>query len=160
MAVAGELIQRRARADANNYLGKGEARRAEAGDRALRRERGRLRRRLRAAPGEKPRGGDGPAGGRPQRDHPRHLRRPRGLGRGQAPGRARPAAVQPRAHARSLEVGEEKTIEADYVLVTVGRRPNTDEMGLESTGINIGERGLIEVDKQCRTNVPSYLCNW
>jgi dihydrolipoamide dehydrogenase len=51
--------------------------------------------------------------------------------------------------------GEEKTIEADYVLVTVGRRPNTDEMGLESTGINIGERGLIEVDKQCRTNVPS-----
>ncbi|WP_210469531.1 dihydrolipoyl dehydrogenase [Sporosarcina sp. 6E9] len=51
--------------------------------------------------------------------------------------------------------GEDKTIEADYVLVTVGRRPNTDEMGLESTGINIGERGLIEVDKQCRTNVPS-----
>jgi dihydrolipoamide dehydrogenase len=51
--------------------------------------------------------------------------------------------------------GEEKTIEADYVLVTVGRRPNTDEMGLESTGINISERGLIEVDKQCRTNVPS-----
>ena len=51
--------------------------------------------------------------------------------------------------------GEEKTIDADYVLVTVGRRPNTDEMGLESTGINIGERGLIEVDKQCRTNVPS-----
>jgi dihydrolipoamide dehydrogenase len=51
--------------------------------------------------------------------------------------------------------GEEKTIEADYVLVTVGRRPNTDEMGLESTGIKISERGLIEVDKQCRTNVPS-----
>ena len=51
--------------------------------------------------------------------------------------------------------GEEKTVDADYVLVTVGRRPNTDEMGLESTGINIGERGLIEVDKQCRTNVPS-----
>ncbi|QUW21748.1 dihydrolipoyl dehydrogenase [Sporosarcina sp. Marseille-Q4063] len=51
--------------------------------------------------------------------------------------------------------GEEKTVEADYVLVTVGRRPNTDEMGLETTGINISERGLIEVDKQCRTNVPS-----
>ena len=51
--------------------------------------------------------------------------------------------------------GEEKTVEADYVLVTVGRRPNTDEMGLEATGIKISERGLIEVDKQCRTNVPS-----
>ena len=27
--------------------------------------------------------------------------------------------------------GEEKTIDADYVLVTVGRRPNTEELGLE-----------------------------
>ena len=27
--------------------------------------------------------------------------------------------------------GEEKKVEADYVFVTVGRRPNTDEMGLE-----------------------------
>lgn len=31
--------------------------------------------------------------------------------------------------------GEEKTIEADYVLVTVGRRPNTDELGLEELGV-------------------------
>ena len=42
--------------------------------------------------------------------------------------------------------GEEKKVEADYVLVTVGRRPNTDEMGLEEIGIKMGERGLIEVD--------------
>ncbi len=51
--------------------------------------------------------------------------------------------------------GEEKKIEADYVLVTVGRRPNTDEMGLEQVGLEIDERGLIKIDKQCRTNVPS-----
>ena len=31
--------------------------------------------------------------------------------------------------------GEEKKVEADYVLVTVGRRPNTDEMGLEQVGV-------------------------
>ena len=37
--------------------------------------------------------------------------------------------------------GEEKTIEADYVLVTVGRRPNTDE--------------LLEVDKQSRTSIKN-----
>ncbi|MBS4172365.1 dihydrolipoyl dehydrogenase [Bacillus sp. FJAT-49736] len=51
--------------------------------------------------------------------------------------------------------GEEKSIEADYVLVTVGRRPNTDEMGLEQVGIEMAERGLIKIDKQCRTNVPN-----
>ncbi|PIC86537.1 dihydrolipoyl dehydrogenase [Sporosarcina sp. P20a] len=51
--------------------------------------------------------------------------------------------------------GEEVKIEADYVLVTVGRRPNTDEIGLEGLGLNMTDRGLIEVDKQCRTNVPN-----
>ncbi|MBM7705274.1 dihydrolipoamide dehydrogenase [Chryseomicrobium aureum] len=51
--------------------------------------------------------------------------------------------------------GEEKTIEADYALVTVGRRPNTDEIGLEEIGIKFGERGLIEVDEQCRTSVDN-----
>jgi dihydrolipoamide dehydrogenase len=51
--------------------------------------------------------------------------------------------------------GEEKTIEADYVLVTVGRRPNTDELGLEQVGIELTERGLIKIDKQCRTSVPN-----
>jgi dihydrolipoamide dehydrogenase len=51
--------------------------------------------------------------------------------------------------------GEEKTVEADYVLVTVGRRPNTDEMGLEQVGIETTDRGLIKIDKQCRTNVSN-----
>ncbi|MDQ0190734.1 dihydrolipoyl dehydrogenase [Alicyclobacillus cycloheptanicus] len=51
--------------------------------------------------------------------------------------------------------GEEKTVTADYILVTVGRRPNTDELGLESIGVKIGEKGLIEVDEQCRTSVPN-----
>ncbi|QPA23680.1 dihydrolipoyl dehydrogenase [Mammaliicoccus fleurettii] len=51
--------------------------------------------------------------------------------------------------------GEEKTIEADYVLVTVGRRPNTDELGLEEAGVKLTDRGLIEVDKQSRTSVDS-----
>ncbi|HEY4552118.1 MAG TPA: dihydrolipoyl dehydrogenase [Bacillaceae bacterium] len=51
--------------------------------------------------------------------------------------------------------GEEKTVEADYVLVTVGRRPNTDELGLEQVGIKMTDRGVIEVDKQCRTNISN-----
>ena len=51
--------------------------------------------------------------------------------------------------------GEAKTLDADYVLVTVGRRPNTNDMGLEEIGIEFGERGLLKVDKQGRTNIPN-----
>lgn len=51
--------------------------------------------------------------------------------------------------------GKSQTIEADYVMVTVGRRPNTNDMGLEQAGVKVGERGLIPVDKQGRTNVPN-----
>ncbi|MFV0558528.1 MAG: dihydrolipoyl dehydrogenase [Enterococcus sp.] len=51
--------------------------------------------------------------------------------------------------------GQETSLEADYVMVTVGRRPNTDEMGLEQAGVEIGERGLITVDEQGRTNVSN-----
>ena len=49
--------------------------------------------------------------------------------------------------------GKEEKFEADYVLVTVGRRPNTDELGLDMAGIEMAERGLIKVDKTGKTNV-------
>ena len=51
--------------------------------------------------------------------------------------------------------GKEQSVVADYVMVTVGRRPNTDDMGLEQAGVEIGERGLIPVDAQGRTNVKN-----
>ncbi|MDQ0350454.1 dihydrolipoamide dehydrogenase [Alkalibacillus filiformis] len=51
--------------------------------------------------------------------------------------------------------GEEKTVEADYLLVTVGRRPNTDEIGLEEIGVELDDQGLIKIDKQCRTNLDN-----
>ncbi|KLD57717.1 hypothetical protein WP50_31665, partial [Lactiplantibacillus plantarum] len=47
--------------------------------------------------------------------------------------------------------GKETEIHADYVMVTVGRRPNTDDMGLEYTDVKLTKRGLIEVDEQGRT---------
>ncbi|WP_139488538.1 dihydrolipoyl dehydrogenase [Brevibacillus dissolubilis] len=50
---------------------------------------------------------------------------------------------------------EEKTITADYVLVTVGRRPNTEDLKLEDAGVKLTERGQIAIDHQCRTNVPN-----
>ncbi|MFC4617201.1 dihydrolipoyl dehydrogenase [Camelliibacillus cellulosilyticus] len=49
--------------------------------------------------------------------------------------------------------GKTESFDADYVLVTVGRRPNTDELGLDMAGVETTERGLIKVDKQGQTNV-------
>ncbi|MFD1361493.1 dihydrolipoyl dehydrogenase [Lentibacillus salinarum] len=50
---------------------------------------------------------------------------------------------------------KEEVVEADYVLVTVGRRPNTDDIGLEQVGIDVTDKGLIKTDKQGRTNVDN-----
>ncbi|WP_342430449.1 dihydrolipoyl dehydrogenase [Neobacillus sp. FSL H8-0543] len=51
--------------------------------------------------------------------------------------------------------GEVKTVEAEYVFVMVGRRPNTDELGLEQAGVQLTDRGVVTIDKQCRTNVSN-----
>ncbi len=49
--------------------------------------------------------------------------------------------------------GEAETIEADVVLVSIGRRPNTDGLDLEKAGIKVNNRGMIEVDHDFRTGV-------
>jgi dihydrolipoamide dehydrogenase len=49
--------------------------------------------------------------------------------------------------------GKDVVIEADKVLVAVGRRPNSEGLGLEEVGVKI-ERGFVPVDKRLRTNVP------
>ena len=49
--------------------------------------------------------------------------------------------------------GKDQLIEADKVLVAVGRRPNSEGLGLEEIGVKI-ERGFVPVDRQLRTNVP------
>jgi dihydrolipoamide dehydrogenase len=54
----------------------------------------------------------------------------------------------------TLDVGgRDVTLEADKVLVAVGRRPNSEGLGLEQVGVKI-EKGFVPVDKQQRTNVP------
>ena len=51
--------------------------------------------------------------------------------------------------------GEEKTVDAEYVLVTVGRKPNTKDLGLEQIGVELDDKGLVKIDKQCRTSVKN-----
>ena len=58
------------------------------------------------------------------------------------------------AHALVVEdkAGETLRLEADKILVTVGRRPNTDGWGLETMAINMQGR-FIKIDDQCRTSM-------
>ena len=46
-------------------------------------------------------------------------------------------------------------IEADQLLFATGRQPNTEGLGLEEAGVEIGEKGQIKVDSDNRSNVPS-----
>lgn len=43
----------------------------------------------------------------------------------------------------------------EKVLVAVGRRPNSSDLGLETAGVEVTERGFIPVDAACRTGAPS-----
>ena len=50
--------------------------------------------------------------------------------------------------------GESNTTVYDAVLVAIGRSPNGKSLDAEKAGVNVDERGFINVDKQLRTNVP------
>ncbi len=49
--------------------------------------------------------------------------------------------------------GDAETIEADCVLVSIGRRPNTDGLGLEAIGLELNQRGQVPIDEEFRTKV-------
>jgi len=51
--------------------------------------------------------------------------------------------------------GNAQTLDADRLIVSVGRVPNTDNLGLEAIGLKTNERGFIDVDDHCRTAVPN-----
>lgn len=51
--------------------------------------------------------------------------------------------------------GKEQSLKVEKILVTVGRRPNSDQSGLKNIGLNIDERGFIKVDAQRRTNIQN-----
>jgi pyruvate/2-oxoglutarate dehydrogenase complex dihydrolipoamide dehydrogenase (E3) component len=45
-------------------------------------------------------------------------------------------------------------VPASHVLLAIGRRPNTDDLGLDAAGVATDERGYIKVDEKLATNVP------
>ena len=50
--------------------------------------------------------------------------------------------------------GAAETIEADCVLVSIGRKPNTDGLALHQAGLSVNHRGQVEIDHDFRTSVP------
>jgi dihydrolipoamide dehydrogenase len=53
-----------------------------------------------------------------------------------------------------LEGGKTATIDADKILLSVGRRPNTENLGLDAVGVAVDKRGYVIADDRLRTNVP------
>jgi dihydrolipoamide dehydrogenase len=52
-----------------------------------------------------------------------------------------------------IEGGKTAPIDADKILLSVGRRPNTEDLGLAEIGVAMDKRGFIVADDQLRTNV-------
>ena len=48
-----------------------------------------------------------------------------------------------------------KTLECDRLIVSIGRVPNTEGLNAAGVGLKLDERGLIDVDDECRTNLPN-----
>jgi dihydrolipoamide dehydrogenase len=67
--------------------------------------------------------------------------------------KARAKGAQKGKVTAQLADGEEIAISADKVMVTVGRRPNSDQIGLETAGVNTDPAGFIQVNSQMQTNV-------
>ncbi|HSP28072.1 MAG TPA: FAD-dependent oxidoreductase, partial [Ilumatobacteraceae bacterium] len=54
----------------------------------------------------------------------------------------------------TVSFGDDETVEVDAVVVSVGRRPFADQLGLDGTGVVVSDRGFVEVDEYCRTGEP------
>jgi len=71
--------------------------------------------------------------------------------------KANPSSVQKTDHGVQIEVGGEdgeQTLEADALLVAVGRRTVVDDLDLDATGVEVNDSGQIRVDEFYRTAEP------
>jgi dihydrolipoamide dehydrogenase len=50
---------------------------------------------------------------------------------------------------------ESHVLECDRLIVSVGRVPNTEGLGCEAVGLQLDERGRVDVDDHCRSNLPN-----
>ena len=50
--------------------------------------------------------------------------------------------------------GKAQKLEADRLVVSIGRIPNTQGLGADKVGLKLNERGMVKVDGHCKTNLP------
>jgi dihydrolipoamide dehydrogenase len=54
----------------------------------------------------------------------------------------------------TVHFGDHESLEVDACIVSVGRRPFADQLGLEGTEVQVDDRGFVVVDEYCRTGEP------
>ena len=57
------------------------------------------------------------------------------------------------AGAKRVTFGDDETIDVDMIVLSIGRRPFADLLGLDAAGVAVDERGFVSVDENCRTSV-------
>lgn len=63
-----------------------------------------------------------------------------------------------KVNVESAKGGKAETLDADVVLVAIGRRPYTDGLALENIGLELDERGRVIIDSEYRTKIPHIRC--
>ena len=61
---------------------------------------------------------------------------------------------QPGSTTTMVQIEGSDPLEVEKVIVSVGRRPLSDSLGLDGTGVEVDERGFVKVGETCRTTVP------
>lgn len=65
------------------------------------------------------------------------------------------ASIERRSSGLEVALDTGLSVEVDAVLMATGRRPKTDELGLEALGVKLNDRGEIRVDAYSQSSVPS-----
>jgi dihydrolipoamide dehydrogenase len=62
---------------------------------------------------------------------------------------------EPTGATTRIQLEGTEPVEVEKVIVSVGRRPLSETLGLDGTGVEVDERGFVKVDDTCRTSVPN-----
>ena len=64
------------------------------------------------------------------------------------------AAVQDGVRATIESEGRERDLETSHLFLAVGRKPNTDDLGLDSVGVDVSDKGIVRIDARLATSTP------
>src|SRR6185295_15810828 len=63
--------------------------------------------------------------------------------------------VEALGEGRKVHLSDGSDVEVDLAFAAIGRRPHTQDLGLEAAGVQLGERGAIVVDEYSRSSVAN-----